>query len=116
MKKLVQDYYNFVDSGRLDKLSCVFSENIIYNRGGKIIKGIDALTNFYLTQRQIQGNHIITELIETPGMVISIGYFNGLNRNGESTKIEFVDVFKSNSSILIDFRHTYLSTGYETTL
>ena len=116
LKKLIVKYYELVDMGQFNSFRNIFSDDVTYDRAGKLIEGIDELILFYSRERGITGLHNIDKIIESEEFTLAKGSFEGFNRKGELVKIEFIDLFKSSDNIRINYRHTYLSTGFEVTI
>jgi len=108
----VKKYYKYVDNKEIDKLLDLFSDDIIYIRSGKEIKGMKKFKEFYKKERRLKGKHKITKIIDTKEVVITRGEFKGKNAQNNKVKVGFADFFQFNNKGKINRRETYLSEGY----
>ena len=82
--RIIDTYYQMVDSGQWAELCELFSDDIVYERDGTgAIVGNAALLHFYTVERLIaRGHHQQLINTVTPEGVISTGCFVGKLKSG----------------------------------
>ncbi len=111
-REIVENYYRDIDARDLEKVYQLFDEQIIYNRAGKVIRGISELKDFYETDRKLVGRHEIKRIIGDGSVVISEGSFIGTNGRDEEIDIKFCDVFDIENGKIKE-RTTYINDSFE---
>jgi ketosteroid isomerase-like protein len=115
MKDIVLQYYDAVDSGELDTLYALFSDDIEYQRCEENILGIEALKEFYSVNRTIHGKHTVYSILFEKDTVATRGVFKGKNGRDEDIILNFADFFVFNQGGQIAKRFTYLAEGFDKT-
>lgn len=115
MKEATLQYYKAVDSGDLDTLYSLFSDDIEYQRCEENISGIEALKEFYGVNRTIHGKHTVHSIVSEEDVIATRGVFKGKNGKNEDIILNFADFFVFNQEGQIAKRFTYLAEGFEKT-
>jgi steroid delta-isomerase len=104
---VVRRYYRAVDSGDVDALLELFTDDALYLRPGyPPMRGRRAIDEFYRGQRVIaSGSHSLLEVTEAPNSVVVQGRFVGLSHAGDELTASFADIF--HGACHIAFRQTY---------
>lgn len=112
-KRIIDTYYQLVDSGQWAELCDLFSDDTVYERDGTgAIVGKAALLRFYTGERVIaRGQHIDLINTVTPEGVISTGCFDGELKSGQAVNSNFIDHFYINEAGLIYKRVTGFPAG-----
>ena len=86
-------YYKLVDSADYEPMFDMFSEDIIYERGGHpAIDGMADFRGFYLNERKIaSGRHMVESVVENGDWVAARGVFTGELRSGEPVTTRWAD-------------------------
>ena len=115
MKKelIIKRYYKLVDKDNVCELLKLFSDDIIYIRAGKEIRGFKNLDYFYKKDRKLNGNHKIKKIINSKDLILVTGNFDGKNSLNKKIKVDFIDIFSFNKNNKIKRRETYLGEGFE---
>ncbi|MCE9628900.1 MAG: nuclear transport factor 2 family protein [Candidatus Vogelbacteria bacterium] len=105
----IKKYYSLVDQNKFEELTDLFSDDIVYNRAGLVIKGKKEFLNFYANTRTIKGSHTINKILGNSEVVVVQGDFNFIDYRITS----FVDIFSFDHHGKIKERETYLLSGSE---
>jgi hypothetical protein len=95
-EEFIQNYYNEIDSGNIDAVCDMFSDEIYYRRGTQVrIQGKKALEEFYRSHRVIEsGQHKDLKYIHwLRQLTIVQGHFSGVLKTGEGVDVDFMDSF-----------------------
>jgi ketosteroid isomerase-like protein len=108
LERIVKKYYAAVDTGDLDTLFSIFSDDIVYKRPGyKPIEGMKNFQAFYRENRVIkEGHHTLLNITVKDPYVVVEGEFNGVLKDGARTYTQFVDVYTFSNGKATR-RHTY---------
>jgi len=91
---VISRYYEHADAKDWENLIDLFSSNITYQRGTRLMVGIAELERFYREVREIkEGEHKYSVKIEPPRAFVK-GVFQGRLKNGEEITILFEDLFE----------------------
>ena len=85
--KIITNYYLDIDSGHIEKILLIFSEDIIYKRGEKSFRGKKELSDFYFSERKLKGFHEIENIVCQNNLVIVKGDY----KKDDGGVIEFMD-------------------------
>ena len=89
---IVKAYYSHIDAGKIDEVIKIFTQNILYQRGNRLIEGIDELRIFYKKERTLQGIHTLRKITLDKDKIKVEGIFEGTAKN-KKVKFEFSDTF-----------------------
>jgi hypothetical protein len=114
-QSLIAGYYPKIDNQKISEILEMFSLDAIYERADITYRGIDEISDFFINKRKIRGNHILDRVVpcEEHHIVIVTGHFVGTGAEGDSRKVDFVDIWQFNESNKVNKRKTYLALGYE---
>ncbi|MFT7835804.1 nuclear transport factor 2 family protein [Saccharothrix sp. BKS2] len=105
----VRRYYERVDAGEVDGLLALFAPDVVYDRPGyPVMRGRDALAEFYGGQRVISsGTHTLEQVTAEESVVAVHGEFAGVLKDGSEAKLRFADFFTLAADGLISRRITF---------
>lgn len=109
---LVHRFYRLVDTGQVETLAQLFTEDAVYRRPGYEDRvGPEGLRRFYGQERAIrQGVHTVLEVVQSEGQVVALGTFEGLLKTGDQIRLSYADHFRLSPDGRIAGRDTYFFT------
>src|SRR5262245_18552235 len=96
LRSLLLSYYSLIDSGAIDEVLSLFSEDATYMRCESLYTGIAEIERFYRNDRKISGTHDIKNLWVMERTGIIQGTFSGRGGEGQPKHVGFVDIFTIN--------------------
>ena len=95
-RRLVRDYYLAIDADDLDRALAPFDAACLYERQGHgVMRGAEAVRDFYLTHRVIaRGEHRLEHVLGEGDWVSVRGVFKGTLKSGEQVELSFTDWFR----------------------
>lgn len=107
--ELVHRFYRFVDTGQIEKLARLFTEDAVYRRPGYEDRvGPEGMRRFYGQERAIrEGVHTVLDVVHSADQVVALGSFEGLLKTGDRIRLNYADHFRLNSDGRIAGRDTY---------
>lgn len=105
----VRQVYERVDSGDLQGLSALFSDDVVYRRPGyEPMVGRAELDRFYQQERIIdEGVHTPDAIVENGGEVAVHGRFAGRLKDGRQVELRFADFFTTGADGRFSRRDTF---------
>lgn len=106
---LVRRFYRLVDTGQVETLAQLFTEDAVYRRPGYEDRvGPEGLRRFYGQERAIrQGVHTVLDVVQSGGQVVALGTFEGLLKTGDRIRLSYADHFRLSADGRIAGRDTY---------
>lgn len=112
MRRILRRYYVLVDGGRFDDVFGLFSDDVVYRRCEREIRGIRELRSFYLHERSLTGRHVVESILTDGCRSVARGKFEA----ADGKSFGFSDHFTFDDSGRICERQTYLAIGFEKTV
>lgn len=105
----VHRYYALVDSGDVEGLVALFTEDTVYRRPGyDPIVGQDRMREFYSGTRVIErGEHQLSEVVVQDRRIAVNGDFTGLLKDGTDVTLRFADFFEVDGDGRFRSRETF---------
>ncbi|CAL9608759.1 hypothetical protein SUDANB121_05605 [Nocardiopsis dassonvillei] len=109
---LLHRFYRLVDTGRVETLARLFTEDAVYRRPGYEARiGPEGLLRFYGQERAIsRGAHTVLDVVQSEGHAVALGTFEGLLKTGDPISLRYADHFRLSPDGRIAGRDTYFFT------
>jgi ketosteroid isomerase-like protein len=113
LSAIVAAYYQDIDRQDVDAALACFTSDAVYRRPGyEALTGIDAIANFYRSQRVIgRGRHDIESIVEGVAEVAVRGSFRGESRAGDALAVRFADFWCFSDERRVVERNTYFDAA-----
>ena len=109
--ELVREYYRRVDSGDVDWVVELFTDDAVYVRGGVVYEGKEAIDRFFREARKIKGTHRPNWMTRDGRVVVAEGRFEGHGIRGDEKIADFCDVWRFDEDGRVVLRNAYLAAG-----
>jgi ketosteroid isomerase-like protein len=109
--ELVREYYRRLDSGDVDWVVDLFTDDAVYSRAGVVYSGKTEIDRFFREARKIVGTHTPNWMTSDEQVVIVEGRYEGRGVTGDEKIVDFCDVWRFDENGKAVRRNAYLAAG-----
>jgi len=111
LSELVREYYRRLDSGDVDWVIDLFTDDAVYSRAGVVYRGKPEIERFFREARKIVGVHTPNWMTSDERVVIVEGRYEGRGVTGDEKIVDFCDIWRFDESGKAVRRNAYLAAG-----